>query len=196
MILHCQCSIIIVSLLSPWLQHYMCERLLQEVFPVTHLIWDKYSSKRVFKHCLNISGPKRCQKKDSGLCGSMPQAVLDWGDICRNLAWSCGNGSKPQAAPLKKKNQNKTNRTNKTKQNTSNLKADYVKDYENNQYRMKVVRHPNGRISTESGDMNIVIHQSKFEQQEFKPLCMSWLKECLSVPQLDQKAKHFFPFLT
>lgn len=71
--------------------------------------------------------------KDSGLCGSKPQAILDWGGICKNLAWSCGNGSKPQADPLR---ENKTEQ-NKTKQNASNLKADYVyglyKDYEKNQ---------------------------------------------------------------
>lgn len=106
----------------------MVATLLQEVFSVRLLIQDKYSSQRVFKYCLNILGPKRWQKKDSGLCGSVPQAVLDWGDICKNLAWSGGNSSKSQAAPLR---ENKTEQ-NKTKQNASSLKADYVKEYEKN----------------------------------------------------------------
>jgi len=37
MILHCHCNIT-VSPLIPWLQHYMHEKLLQEVFPVRLLM--------------------------------------------------------------------------------------------------------------------------------------------------------------
>lgn len=58
-----------------------------------------------------------------------------------------------------KKKPNKPDQ-NKTKQNASNLKADYVKAYEKNQYRMRVVRHHDSGISTESGDVTTVMHQS------------------------------------